>query len=247
MDNLYSSWIQDADPFSTWDHHSLLPPTLHQLTASDDHGGCSNGGGQSEDGKATAASKNHSEAEKRRRDRINAHLTTLRRLVSNSDKMDKASLLGKVVEHVKELKSETKELSKVSTIPTDLDEVIIDLDSGTVDPNTSVFIRASLCCEDRREVFSEIKHALKSLRLTVVQADMTCLGGRMKCNLILCVTNNNPSKIDEKELTMLKHSLKILFGRIVSSSSWTTSTNYRIKSKRQRFFCSSNYNANDCE
>ncbi|KAI3691874.1 hypothetical protein L6452_31676 [Arctium lappa] len=37
------------------------------------------GGGAShqlEDGKARSASKNHSEAEKRRRDRINAHLTT---------------------------------------------------------------------------------------------------------------------------------------------------------------------------
>ncbi|KAI3757842.1 hypothetical protein L6452_05385 [Arctium lappa] len=254
MDNFYSPCIQDApfvDQFGNWDHSSFLPPTLHhQFTGnSDDHGG--NGGGgashdQLEDGKARSASKNHSEAEKRRRDRINAHLTTLRKLVSNSDKMDKATLLGKVVEHVKELKSETKELSKVSTIPTDLDEVIIDLDSNTTDPNTNAFIRASLCCEDRQEVFSEIKHALKSLRLTMVQADMTCLGGRIKCNLILCVSNNDTSKIDEKELTTLKHSLKILFGRIVSSSSWTTSTNYRIKSKRQRFFCSSNYNAHDC-
>ncbi|KAJ9545901.1 hypothetical protein OSB04_025608 [Centaurea solstitialis] len=256
--HFYNPCIQDFDQFSNWDHSSssFLPPNLdHQFTYSDHRGGnggssgggSSGGGGGLEDGKATSASKNHSEAEKRRRDRINAHLNTLRKLVSNSDKMDKATLLGKVVEHVKELKSETKELSKVSTIPTDLDEVIIDLDSNARGPNTNVFIRASLCCEDRQEVFSEIKHALKSLRLTMVQADMTCLGGRIKCNLILCITNNNASKIDEKELMTLKHSLKILFGRIVASSSWTTSTNYRIKSKRQRFFCSSNYDTHECQ
>lgn len=151
--------------------------------------------------------------------------------------MDKATLLGKVVEHVKELKSDTTKLGKVFTVPTDLDEVIIDILSDNMDPGNDVFIKVSISCEDRTELFSEINHALKSLRLNMVQAEMTCLGGRIKCNLILCVTNNT----SENEVTTLKQSLKILFGRIVSSSSWTTSSNYRIKSKRQRFFCSSNY------
>nr|DAD28064.1 TPA_asm: hypothetical protein HUJ06_029532 [Nelumbo nucifera] len=37
--------------------------------------------------RATAASKSHSQAEKRRRERINSHLTTLRKLIPRSDKV----------------------------------------------------------------------------------------------------------------------------------------------------------------
>nr|GEV79669.1 transcription factor bHLH51-like [Tanacetum cinerariifolium] len=247
MDNfVWSSWTQDGvfDQFNKWDH-ALPAPSVHQLSDSNYGGG---GGGNNvcewEDSKgAGSASKNHSEAEKRRRDRINAHLATLRKLVSSSDKMDKATLLGKVVEHVKDLKLETMELGKVFTIPTDFDEVIIDQNSNNVGPCNDVFIKASVCCEDRAELFSEIKDALNSLRLTMVQADMTCLGGRIICNFILCVSNNT----SENEVTSLKHSLKILLNRIVSTSSWTMSSNYRIKSKRQRFFCSSSYDTNGSE
>ncbi|PWA89490.1 hypothetical protein CTI12_AA110420 [Artemisia annua] len=196
MDNVVwsTSWTQDGgvfDQFNNWDRANLLVPN-HK-------------------GAGSSASKNHSEAEKRRRDRINAHLATLRRLVSNSDKMDKATLLGKVVERVKDLKLEAVELGKVFT--------------------------------NRVELFSEIKDALNSLGLTMVQADMTCLGGRIICNFILCLTNNT----SENEVTSIKHSLKILLNRIVSTSSWTMSSNYRIKSKRQRFFCSSSYDTNGCE
>ncbi|KAJ0887710.1 putative transcription factor bHLH family [Helianthus annuus] len=290
MDDSVWSWTQNgiANQFSDSDHGG-------------GGGGSSVGDGERVDGKVESASKNHSEAEKRRRDRINSHLSTLRKLVCSPEKrqisivtavgsdstgfllvvftnfhyffpnhtrctlifsiffesngflgtqgtmlnpplctqMDKARLLGMVIEQVKQLNSETKELSKVLTIPTHLDEVIIDLDLNTMEPNSDVFIRASVCCEDRAELFSEIKHALKSLRLTVVQADMTSLGGRIVCNFILCVTNNNTNK---EEITTLKESLKLLLGRIVaSSSSWTMSSHYRIKSKRQRFFCSPNY------
>lgn len=157
--------------------------------------------------------------------------------------MDKATLLGKVVEHIRELKSETMELSKVFTIPTDLDEVTIDFVSNTVDPSKNVFIKVSICCEDRIELVSEINNTLKNLMLTMVQADMTCLGGRIKFNFILCMINN----MSATEMTTLKQSLKVLLGRIVSSSSWTTSSSYRIKSKRQRFFCSSDYNTKGCQ
>lgn len=241
-DFVWSSWTQEGvfDEFSNFDH-AFLAPMLHQFSDSD-HGGSGGdgGGGDCKDGKVGSASKNHSEAEKRRRDRINAHLATLRKLVSNSNKMDKAALLGKVVEHVKELKSETMEISKVFTVPTDSDELIIDFDSTMVDPHNNLFIKASICCEDRPELFSEINHAVNSLRLTVIQADMTCLGGRIKCNFIFCVTSNT----SDTEIRALKQSLKILFSRIISTSSWTTS-NYRIKSKRQRFFCSSNYDTSD--
>ncbi|XP_071732252.1 transcription factor bHLH51-like [Rutidosis leptorrhynchoides] len=238
-DFVWSTWIPQEGVFDQFNNscdHSFVAPNVHQFGDFDHVGG-----GECEDSKVLSASKNHSEAEKRRRDRINAHLDTLRKLTSNSDKMDKATLLGKVVEHIKELKSETIELSKVFKIPTELDQVIINLDSNTLDPCSKIFITALVCCEDRPELLSEIKQALDSLRLTMVQADMTCLGGRFICNFILCVTDNTGAN----EIATIKKSLKLLLGRIVSSSSYALSTNYRIKSKRQRFFCSSSYNTND--
>ena len=85
---VWSSWTQDAflDQLSNWDH---TPAVHHQYSASD-HGG----GDEWEDSKGGSASKNHSEAEKRRRDRINAHLATLRKLVSISEKVIRHRFFG---------------------------------------------------------------------------------------------------------------------------------------------------------
>ncbi|KAL5576685.1 hypothetical protein UlMin_018384 [Ulmus minor] len=62
--------------------------------------------------KAIAASKSHSQGEKRRRDRINAQLATLRKLIPKYDKMDVAALLGSVIDQVKDLKRKAMEVSK---------------------------------------------------------------------------------------------------------------------------------------
>ncbi|KAG9136875.1 hypothetical protein Leryth_020604 [Lithospermum erythrorhizon] len=53
------------------------------------------------DAKALAASKSHSEAERRRRERINNHLNKLRSILPSTTKTDKASLLAEVIQHVK--------------------------------------------------------------------------------------------------------------------------------------------------
>ncbi|KAK0579242.1 hypothetical protein LWI29_023296 [Acer saccharum] len=70
-----------------------------------------------------AALKSHSEAERRRRERINAHLGTLRGLVPCTTKMDKAALLAEVINQVKELKKNAMETGKGYLIPMDADEV----------------------------------------------------------------------------------------------------------------------------
>lgn len=191
--------------------------------------------GSEEDG-AASASNHHNQAEKRRRDRINAHLATLRKLIPKSDKMDKAALLGSVVEQVKDLKREALELSKVFTFPADTDQVIVDSSPGfESDSNQSqdnFFIEASICCEDRPELVSELNDALKGLKLTIVQAHMIGLGGRIQGTFILC-NEDSTTKLDGIGTDTLKQSLRLVLGRIASSS---TTSNYRIRSKRQRFF-----------
>ncbi|XP_022887145.1 transcription factor bHLH51-like [Olea europaea var. sylvestris] len=178
-----------------------------------------------------SASRSHSEAEKRRRDRINGQLATLRKLIPKSEKMDKAALLGQVVEHVKDLRQKAKEISKISTIPTDIDEVTIDhLDLEESSMENNIYIKASVCCDDRPELFAELNCALKGLRLTILEADITSLGGRMKAIFALCAKNG----MEEKScFSTLKQSLYIVLNRVAMSSA---TSNYRARSKRQRFF-----------
>lgn len=192
-----------------------------------------------EEDRAASASKTHSQAEKRRRDRINSHLATLRKLMSKSDKMDKAALLGSVVEHVKDLKRKALEVSKSFTVPTDVDEVtIIDYISNQDSKNDNMlFIKASICCDDRPELFAELNQAISGLSLRTVRADMTSLGGRVKGVFVLCTKDGITAK-EGVCISSLKHSLKLVLSKIVSSS---TTSNYTIKSKRQRFFLPSHY------
>lgn len=94
MDDFVWSWTQnsDVDQYNNWDQ-SLVSPSENQFSDSDRGGGEGSVGGNGvvdgamDDGKVGSASKNHSEAEKRRRDRINAHLATLRKLISTSEKV----------------------------------------------------------------------------------------------------------------------------------------------------------------
>ncbi|XVF40770.1 hypothetical protein PTKIN_Ptkin01aG0142200 [Pterospermum kingtungense] len=191
------------------------------------------------EGRATAFSKSHSQAEKRRRDRINAQLAALRKLIPKSDKMDKAALLGSAIEHVKDLKRKATEISRAFSIPTEIDEVTVDCDlPEDISPRKSkdkIFIRASVCCDDRPEVFSELIRVLKGLRLTTVKADISSVGGRMKSNLVLCNDNSDEKGVSP---TTLKQSLNVVLSRIASSSA---ASNCRIRSKRQRLLLPSQF------
>ncbi|KAL3523997.1 hypothetical protein ACH5RR_016831 [Cinchona calisaya] len=193
-----------------------------------------------EEGKAANATRSHSEAEKRRRDRINAQLATLRKLIPKSEKMDKAALLSSVVEQLKDMKSKVTEISKVIMIPTDFDEVTVDYvnnEYSSFRGDDSILLKASVCCDDRPELFSQLNRALKSLRLTIVDANMISLGGRIISIFILSASNNSSSVEGGICMNTLKQSLKVVLSRIVAScSTTTTGSKYRIRSRRHRFF-----------
>ncbi|KAL8137483.1 hypothetical protein V2J09_003484 [Rumex salicifolius] len=171
-----------------------------------------------------SSSKSHSQAEKRRRDRINAQLARLRNLIPRSEKMDKAALLGSSVDHVKELKKKALEVSKGVTVPSEIDEVVIEECFGSPEQST-LMIKATLCCEDRPELFKDLIRTLKGLKLMAVGADMACLGGRVKTILILSATEGN--------VGALKQPLKAALSRIASFCN-TSSTGFRLTSRRQR-------------
>lgn len=147
------------------------------------------------DAKALAASKSHSEAERRRRERINNHLAKLRSLLPNTTKTDKASLLAEVIQHVKELKRQTSLISETSLVPTEIDELTVD--NATSDEDGKFIIKASLCCEDRSDLLPDLIKTLKALRLKTLKAEITTLGGRVRNVLFItgddyyCNNNNN--------------------------------------------------------
>ncbi|KAJ0237934.1 Transcription factor AIG1 [Hirschfeldia incana] len=135
------------------------------------------------DAKALAASKSHSEAERRRRERINTHLAKLRSILPNTTKTDKASLLAEVIQHMRELKRQTSLITDTSQLPTECDDLTVD--STYNDEEGNLMIRVSFCCEDRTELMLDIINALKPLRLRTLKAEITTVGGRVKNVLFL--------------------------------------------------------------
>ncbi|KAH0465586.1 hypothetical protein IEQ34_005689 [Dendrobium chrysotoxum] len=60
----------------------------------------------------------HNQSERKRRDRINQKLKTLQKLLPNSSKTDKASMLDEVIEYLKLLQAQVQMMSRMSAIPT---------------------------------------------------------------------------------------------------------------------------------
>nr|WIE96122.1 basic helix-loop-helix transcription factor [Loropetalum chinense var. rubrum] len=185
--------------------------------------------------RALAALKNHKEAEKRRRARINSHLDKLRSLLPCNSKVlslslslslhiytrarahmlsatDKASLLAKVVERVKELKQQTSELMELDTFPVETDEITVY--SATEFPHEGQLIfKASLCCEDRSDLLPDLIEILKSLHLKTLRAEMSTLGGRVRS--ILIVAGDKEHSIEA--VHFLQNALKGLIERSSSN------------------------------
>ncbi|KAL0342989.1 UNVERIFIED_CONTAM: Transcription factor [Sesamum angustifolium] len=137
---------------------------------------------------AAAASNSHKEAERRRRKRINGHIATLKSILPNTIKTDKASLLGETVRLVKELKKTTTELTALNVetngeLSTTSLTLMFPSETDDLDVchcENSGLIRAAFSCDDRPEMISELIQALKSAEAKVVRAEMSTVGGRTK-------------------------------------------------------------------
>uniref|UniRef100_A0A7N0UZR9 BHLH domain-containing protein n=1 Tax=Kalanchoe fedtschenkoi TaxID=63787 RepID=A0A7N0UZR9_KALFE len=180
--------------------------------------------------RALAALRNHKEAEKRRRERINSHLDKLRSILPCSSKTDKASLLAKVVERVRELKQEAAMMEQTSRktesyclIPSESDEVTVYSSS---DDGGRLIFKASLCCEDRSDLMPELIGILKSLRLKTLRAEMCTVGGRIRNVLVVAA--------DSEHSIESIHFLQSALKGLVQKSSDTSAD----RSKRRRMAAS---------
>ncbi|KAF3328572.1 transcription factor bHLH30-like protein [Carex littledalei] len=189
------------------------------------------------DEKAVIALRNHSEAEKRRRERINSHLSVLRGMISGTDKLDKAALLAQVINHVKLLKTTATEHAKGYTIPSDTDEVTVLCEPQTANTtNTSFLIRASICCDDSPELYPELKQSLQNLHARVVRAEISSLSGRVKIVFFIIPERGegNGEMVDS-----VQHALRSALERVNSSMEFMPRDSLLNKRRRVSHFESS--------
>nr|WAK86054.1 transcription factor bHLH8 [Nothapodytes nimmoniana] len=150
--------------------------------------------------KALLALRNHSEAERRRRERINCHLATLRSLIPGTDKMDKAALLAEVISGLKELRRNAAEATKGILVPMDIDEVRVEEHADGTD-GSCYSIRASLCCDYKHEILSDLRQALEALNLNTVSTEIATLGSRMLN--VFVITGSKEGNIKDTEGTQV--------------------------------------------
>lgn len=89
--------------------------------------------------------------------------------------MDKATLLGEVVRHVRDLHGMTNDVAVV--VPTEVDEVHVEEEGGRV--------RAWVCCSDRPGLMGELNRAVGSVHARAVRAEISTVGGRTRSALEL--------------------------------------------------------------
>ncbi|WOL05200.1 hypothetical protein Cni_G13927 [Canna indica] len=95
---------------------------------------------------------------------------------------DKTSLLAEVIQHVKELKRQTLEITKESPLPTEADELTVDAANNE---EGGFLVRASLCCDDRSDLLPYLIKAIEALKLRILKAKITTLGGRIRNMLMI--------------------------------------------------------------
>ncbi|XP_021766093.1 transcription factor bHLH30-like [Chenopodium quinoa] len=146
--------------------------------------------------KNSIALRNHCEAERRRRERINGHFATLRNFLPSAVKIDKATLLAEVIAQVRMLKKQAYEASKGLLVPTDADEVVVEPYNDEDIAHGSFAFKVSVCCCYKPELIPDMRQAINDLELTIAKAEISTLEGRVKN--VLIVTGYKEDTGDDK-------------------------------------------------
>ena len=98
------------------------------------------------------------------------------------------------MQRVLELKRQTSELHQNHNlmIPSENDEFSVYIHNNN-NNNNNILLKASLCCEDRPDLFNDLNGVLNSLNLKTLRADISSLGGRIQSVFIVSVNNGSSS------------------------------------------------------
>ncbi|PHU20475.1 hypothetical protein BC332_11626 [Capsicum chinense] len=144
----------------------------------------------------------HAVAERKRRERINGHLHTLKKLFPYLPKKDKPRVLTEAVTQLKELRKNIAQQLELSSlfIPSENDVVIVNYCD-----NEERTVKTTVCCEDRPALNRDISSAIRSVQGRVVKAEMATVGGRTKAEMVVVLAKANGG---EKDVALLKRALK---------------------------------------
>ncbi|KAL2251544.1 UNVERIFIED_CONTAM: Transcription factor UNE10, partial [Sesamum indicum] len=108
---------------SLWSPENTSSGKEYTKTSADDHDsrdafdeeGKKKGSGKSSvSTKRSRAAAIHNQSERKRRDKINQRMKTLQKMVPNSSKTDKASMLDEVIEYLKQLQAQVQMMSRMN-------------------------------------------------------------------------------------------------------------------------------------
>ncbi|OMO73004.1 transcription factor-like protein [Corchorus olitorius] len=123
--------------------------------------------------------------------------------------MDKASVLGETIKQARELKKRVKEMKAArrgsgerAALPGELD----NLSLGYCESDKSL-VKVTFSCDDRTELISDITKAVKTVKGSIVRAEMVFIGGRQRSVLWVKGLTGNEG------IGMLKRALKMAIDR----------------------------------
>ena len=156
--------------------------------------------------------------------------------------MDKASLLAEVLDRLKELRRNAAEATKGILVPLDFDEVRVEQQDGGSDGD-SCAIRASLCCDYKHEILSDLRQALDALHLKTVRAEIATFEGRMiYVFVITCCKDRNMEYNERCQLlaSSIRHTMRTVLDKFYASEEISSRSTFSNKRRRVPFFQSSN-------
>ncbi|CAA7395830.1 unnamed protein product [Spirodela intermedia] len=168
--------------------------------------------------KVERACNSHSEAERKRRQRINHQLSRLRQLLPHTSRMDKAGLLTEVVREIRDLRRRAADAVGVNeaccgrSFPGEEDEVLLDCSGDGESGRTAT---ASFCCQDRSGLFRDVGEAIRSSRIRPARVEMATVGGRTKAVLVVDPLSTAEGE-GEQQLSALLAALRSVVGEVPS-------------------------------
>ena len=136
--------------------------------------------------------------------------------------VDKASLLGEVVDQLKQLKRKVSEgYEDGNVMPTESNELNVEREydqSSLTSKGRVTTLRVSLCCEDHEDLMSGLKQTFDAFELRTLKAEISTLGGRIK-NVFVVAPKSWDMEEDgglqdvELMIKQVKHALKLVMER----------------------------------